>query len=154
MGTGLKQPPESKLPPLGSWSSSKFPCWPQLLWRANPKPWRWTVGTWGTPGANPALCGFGSFPSRHSKRGKKSNLWRLERVETPVGLLSSSHSCLKAGCTALPGCFGSLYCVWSRKCLQRVIHPKNLRCLYAIKSHPFPVCCQGPVPLSPTLPTQ
>jgi len=37
---GLKQPPESKLPPLGSWSSSKYPCWPHLLWRANPKPWR------------------------------------------------------------------------------------------------------------------
>lgn len=100
-GWDQRNPLNPNSPPLGSWSSSKFPCWPQLLWRANPKPWRWTQGTWGTSGADPALCGFGLLPSRHSKTEEKSNLWRLERVETPVGLLSSSRSRLKVAVWAL-----------------------------------------------------
>lgn len=126
MEKGLKQPSEYKLPCLGNWSSSKFPCQPQFLWRANPKPRRLTLGTWRKSGVDPALCGFGFFPSRHSERGEKSNLWRLERLETPVGLLSSGHSHLKGRCRSQPDWLGSLFCVWSYKCLKRMIHPQQL----------------------------
>lgn len=94
------------------------------------------MGARRTSGADPTLCGFGLCPSRHSKIGEKSNLWRLERVETPVGLLSPRPSSLNAGCRALPGCLSSLYWTWSHKYLHRMIHPNSLTCLCAIKSVP------------------
>lgn len=110
------------------------------------------MGTWGTSGADPALCGFGLFPSRHSKREEKSNLRRLERVKTPVGLLSSSCNCLKEWCTALPGCLGSLYCVWSHKCLQRMIHPNSWG-VFVLSNHiPFQFAVRAQSPCHPRCP--